>query len=386
MAKNKMPKIYIGKEQAYVKHTILRTYLQRLFMIVGHKKEVVINYVDCFAGPWKDEGDNLSDTSIFISLEQMAKCQQSLKEKFRRDVTFRALYIEKNPVRFNRLQNFLAQNPFPSIEAECRNGDYTELLSDIVSWCGNHFTFFFVDPTGWLNVVSAETMKPLLQMNAEFLINLMYDFVNRFVDDPAYSDNTMNLFGKVPGFKDETPEQRREILLTLYRKNLRASYRGRSAFVPIEKPGKKRVHYYLVYLTRNPVGLDVFKSQAEKMEIVQRNTQQEFKLRKQLQQSKTADLFGDKVELPLKKEYSTNKLAAKQYLLTRLSKTPTLIDNNLWADFLEDSDLYPGDFNAAMKELVKEGLVRNMDADVSRRRTRIIKPGWPNESERWELV
>lgn len=38
------------REQAYLKHTILRTYLQRLFMIVGRGKETVINYVDCFAG------------------------------------------------------------------------------------------------------------------------------------------------------------------------------------------------------------------------------------------------------------------------------------------------------------------------------------------------
>lgn len=35
MRQSKMPDVYIGKEQAYVKHTILKTYLQRLFMIIG---------------------------------------------------------------------------------------------------------------------------------------------------------------------------------------------------------------------------------------------------------------------------------------------------------------------------------------------------------------
>lgn len=44
-----MPIEYQGREQAYVKHTILRTYLQRLIMIIG-RSEKVINYVDCFAG------------------------------------------------------------------------------------------------------------------------------------------------------------------------------------------------------------------------------------------------------------------------------------------------------------------------------------------------
>lgn len=63
MAASKMPDAYIGKEQAYVKHAILKTYLQRLFMIVGQGKGPVINYVDCFAGPWQEEDQNLSNTS-----------------------------------------------------------------------------------------------------------------------------------------------------------------------------------------------------------------------------------------------------------------------------------------------------------------------------------
>jgi len=383
-----MPDVYIGKEQAYVKHTILKTYLQRLFMIVGQGKETVINYVDCFAGPWHEEDDKLSDTSISVSLEQMAQCQQGLKESFGREITFRALYIEKDPVAFEKLQAFLSQQPYPGIDAESLYGDYTDLLSDIVSWCSGHFTFFFVDPTGWQNVVGAKTMMPLLQLGkAEFLINLMYDFANRFVEFERHAEDMIELFGEVPTFERETPEERQEILLTLYRNNLGKYYRGRTAYVPIEKPGKKRVHYYLVYLTRHARGIDVFKTEAERMEIVQRITRQECRLRQQIQQSDTADMFGDKVEVPLNDdEYCDNRMMAKQYLLDRLSKVPTLIDFETWADFLEESDLYPGDFQMAMKELVKDGLVNNVDANVSRRRTKIIKPDWPNKSERWVLV
>ncbi len=61
-------------------------------------------------------------------------------------------------------------------------------------------------------------------------------------------------------------------------------------------------------------------------------------------------------------------MMAKQYLLYRLCTEPTLIDWEIWADFLEESDLYPGAFQAAMKELVKEGPVKNIDADITRRR------------------
>ncbi|MCP4430258.1 MAG: hypothetical protein GY806_04705, partial [Gammaproteobacteria bacterium] len=111
MKEYKMPDAYIGREQAYIKHTVLKTYLQRMFMIVGRGKEVVINYVDCFAGPWEEEDDKLSDTSIGISLEQMDACRKYLKEKFNREVKFRALFVEKTPESFEKLQLLLSGNP-----------------------------------------------------------------------------------------------------------------------------------------------------------------------------------------------------------------------------------------------------------------------------------
>jgi len=383
-----MPETYIGKEQAFVKHTILETYLQRLFMIVGRNKETVINYVDCFAGPWQEDDENLSDTSIGVSLKQIVLCQKSLADQFARNVFFRALYIEKDPVAFGKLEFFLSQQSYPNIEVTCLNGDYTELLDEIVTWCGGYFTFFFVDPTGWQKVVGAKTMLPLLKLpKAEFLINLMYDFVNRFVGLEKHYEDMLELFGEIPTFEDESPGQRQEILLAFFRRNLKNNYRGRTAYVSVEKPGTERVHYCLVYLTRHARGIDVFKTEAEGMEIVQRITQQECKLRRQIEQSDTIDMFGSGLETALEQnEYSDNRYMAKQYLMSHLSKEPIVIDSDKWADFLEESDLYPGDFQMAMKELVREGLVKNIDADVSRRSKKIIKPDWPNKSERWALV
>jgi len=69
----KIPDHYIGKEQAFIKHRLLETYLERLFMIIG-QHESQIRYVDCFAGPWNTESDDLSDTSIAISLRLMKAC------------------------------------------------------------------------------------------------------------------------------------------------------------------------------------------------------------------------------------------------------------------------------------------------------------------------
>lgn len=386
---SKMPDAYIGKEQAYVKHTILRAYLQRLFMIVGQGKENVINYVDCFAGPYNEEDGRLRDTSISISLEQMAICQQKLKKApFGKSVSFRALYIEKNPARFKKLKSYLSKQAYSDIDVECLHGDYKELLNEIVAWCRDYFTFFFVDPMGWQKVVGAKTMMPLLQLKkAEFLINLMYDFINRFVEVGKHAQDMVELFGKVPSFKNEPPEERQAILLTLYRINLKDHYNGRTAYVTIERPGKDRVLYCLVYLTRHPRGIDVFKTAAQEMEIVQRVAQQEYKLRQQLEKSDTTDMFGSNSDMFLaRNKFADNKLMAKKFILDQLSTNPIRITIYEWADFLEESDLYPDDLQAAMKELVNEGRVKNLDADVSRRRKNIIKPGWPSKSERWVLV
>ena len=68
-----IPASYIGKELGYIKHELLKTYLERLFLIIGMAAyKLGVNelcYVDCFAGPWKDDSDDLGSTSIAASLQ-----------------------------------------------------------------------------------------------------------------------------------------------------------------------------------------------------------------------------------------------------------------------------------------------------------------------------
>ena len=380
-----MPEAYKGKPQAYIKHTILKSYLQRLFMIIGQGRAPVINYVDCFAGPWQEEDDTLSDTSISISLRQMSLCQMAHEKMFKNRVRFRALYIEKDATAFAKLQSYLACNPFPTIEATCLHGDYTQLVKEIIEWRQSHFTFFFVDPKGWKDV-GVSTMAPLLQLpNSEFLINFMYEFINRFVEHPGHCDDMVELFDCLPQFAGESPEQRRQTLLGLYRSHLNSEYGGKTAYVPVEKPGSQKLFYYLVYLTRSPKGIAVFKEQAEKCEVVQRITQQDVKLRQKAERTLTDDLFGHDSS-PVENHYSDNRNEAKSFLLNKLSEKPLRIDNELWAAWLENTDLYPGDFQLAMKELLKEGKVKNLDANLSKRQSKTVKPDWPDKSERWVLI
>lgn len=382
----KMSDAYSGREQALVKHTILESYLQRLFMIVGRSKCSVINYVDCFSGPWQATDEKLADTSIGISLTQIAACRESLRTTFGREVRFRALYIERDPTAFKKLQNFLSTHPYGDIETKTYLGDYTTLTKEILQWCGPHFTFFFVDPMGFKNVVGARTMQHLLQrQESEFLINLMYDFVNRFISLEKHAPDWEELMGEVPDLNGLSPDQRQEKILGTYRGNLKQFYRGRTAYVSIQKPGSDRPLYYLVYLTRNAVGIDVFKQEAEKMEIVQRVMQQEYKLRQKAERTQTFDMFADAPSESTLIRITDNKLSAKKYLMEKLSATPLEITVDVWAGMLEETNFFPSDLQTAMKELIDERKVENLDADVSRRSAQIVKRLYAGKSERWRL-
>jgi len=64
-------KYYEGREHSAIKHELLRGYLEKLLFIIGISGVREITYVDCFAGPWGDESENLAGTSIAISLDKI---------------------------------------------------------------------------------------------------------------------------------------------------------------------------------------------------------------------------------------------------------------------------------------------------------------------------
>lgn len=382
-----IPVVYKGREQAYVKHSILKTYLQRLFMIIG-RSEKVINYVDCFAGPWSEESDDLRDTSIGISLSLMKDCAKALEERHGAKVKFRALYIEKNDEAFAKLQKFLSKNTGSVVDASCIHGDYTTKIDDIASWAKLGFTFFFIDPKGWRKVINAPVLAPLLALNrAEFLINLMYDFLNRAMSMTAQQANVEELLGKSITFSGkETATERQHIIVSQYRQVVGDLYNGRTAYVTVERPGMDRVLYFLIYLTRHSKGLIVFKEAAEQMDMVQRVSQFETKLRQQASKRLPVyDLFSLPENQPEPVSVRDNRMLAKNYLLTRLSTTPLLVDNDCWANFLVETDLYPTDLQLAFKDLAKEEKIINLDADVRKRTKNPVRPNWTRRSERWVL-
>src|SRR5687768_10469231 len=65
-----LPPEYRGREQTFVKHLILREYIERVgWNILSFADEFV--FVDGFSGPWKARTENYTDTSFGIAIDKL---------------------------------------------------------------------------------------------------------------------------------------------------------------------------------------------------------------------------------------------------------------------------------------------------------------------------
>jgi three-Cys-motif partner protein len=371
----KVPEIYRNREQTYVKHQLLRTYLERLFMIIGQYQSV-IRYVDCFSGPWSEQDENLQDTSIGISLGIMNKCREGLKG-MGKSVRFQALFIEKDKRAFEKLEAYLTVSASPDVITAARNGEFYDLREKILEWCGqDDFTFFFIDPKGWKKVVEIPTLEPFLRRpNSEFLINFMYDFLLRTHTQESFHEDMQAIFGSVPDTTGMTPTQKEAYLINLYRSRLKqiAPSRGgnpRTAHVPILYPLRDRTLYHLVYLTRHAKGIVVFMNASEKSELIQRQAREQAKQESREARTCQLELFQSSKEIQPEKRIDLE--VVKSYWLRKLSANSLRFGIDQLADMIEETGWFESDFQAAFGELASQGIVANLDDKTNRRRKKYV--------------
>ena len=135
-------------------------------------------------------------------LRVLARCRDKLMQQGK-DLSFRALYIEKDPEAYGKLKRYLAEHESKGIDTESLQGDFTELGAAILEWGQrDSFAFFFVDPTQWTPVGLA-VLRPLLERpNSEFLINFMYDFINRAASMAGTQPAIELLLGESPNVEN----------------------------------------------------------------------------------------------------------------------------------------------------------------------------------------
>lgn len=364
---------YSGREHALVKHTLLKSYLEKLFMIIGLNQKVIW-YVDCFSGPWAiEENDSeLKATSIAISIEIMQKCKQVLKAVHNRDVIFKALYIEKSLNPYKRLESFLQTVPNSIVETHCIHGDFYNLRQELLNTVGsNDFVFFFIDPKGWKYCIELPTLTPLLKRaNSEFLINFMFDFINRTHTQVSHQKDMVAIFGEEPDTKDCTPLDREKCLIDLYRENLKSvisldKHCSRTAYVSILDPIKNRTKYHLVYLTRHPLGIIKFIETSQEIDIVQNVVRAMTRQEREEEKTGQPQLFND-YECVSEDTHLYSLLDIKQYFLDTLSIKPIQFGLEEMASLIEKKGWFLKDIQKAFKELQNDGKVINMSAKIRR--------------------
>ncbi len=368
-----IPASYKGREQAFIKHTLLETYLERLFVIVGQSAKKIC-YVDCFAGPWQEGGSDLSDTSIAISLNIIEKSRNFLRARGF-DVQFRALYIERNKKAFGKLESYLETRKDSGLAIKPLNGEFYDLRDEILKWCGTEdFAFFFIDPTGWIDMVEP-TLRPLLKRsNSEYMINFMYDFILRAHTQESYMEHMKALFGEIPNTDGMTPKQKETHLMKLYCNNLKSSSspgggRLRCVYEKIPYPLKERTEYSLVYITRHAMGINVFAEVSESLHAVKKEVMGQAKKDNRAAKSGQGEMsFGG---TDVADNEQIDLMTVKKYWLLKLSSTPKRFGIIELADILEATGWYPGDLQRAFGALEAEGKVKNRDA-MNKQRSKFV--------------
>lgn len=259
-------KLYEGREQSLVKHFILRRYLCDFAHKVGFGWDA-ITYVDCFSGPWNVQSSDLADSSFSIALNELRKARATLEGHGRR-LRIRCFFLEKKREAYAHLERFARS--VDDAEVRTLNMTLADARDEIVSFVraggARSFPFIFIAPTGWSGL-DMEVIRPLLQLNpSEVLINFMTDYIRRFVESPRdeTADSFDRFFGcaglrdRILGISD--PQEREDDLVLSYARRVQqAGGYDHSCAAIVLYPQVERCFFHLIYATRNPAGVEVFK-------------------------------------------------------------------------------------------------------------------------------
>lgn len=291
--------LYAGREQTLVKHTILRSHIDRFAHIVGSYWNA-ITYVDCFSGPWNVQSSDLRDSSFQIALEELRKAKAHLGESLGRDFALRCFFLERDPDAYRQLGQFA--RTVTDAEIATRNAALEDSVDDIRTFVGRRqndaFPFIFIDPTGWTGF-AMKTIAPLLRLHpGEVLINFMTGHILRFAEhsDPAIRQSFNDLFGSSDfrrRIADLAGQDREDELVRSYCDAVRAAG-GYDYVCPaiVLHPENDRTHFHLIYATRNGKGVEVFKQVEKKAMDVMEKTRAQAQQRSRVRSSGQSELFA----------------------------------------------------------------------------------------------
>jgi three-Cys-motif partner protein len=347
---------YQDREQSEIKHYAIKLYLEAAARILGSAYD--IKYVDCCAGPWNSKDKDYRDTSFGIAFEVLKATRAELCER-NRVPSIECLFIEKEKPPFLQLDAFAQQSNTSEIKVRAENWDFAERIDDIVRYCSTRrtFSFILIDPWGW-KLAGISQISPLLKMRpGEIVINLMSAFITRFVNDSA--TDLSDLLG------EDFPELRRlsgtELEFAVVRKYCDLIKReGDFAYVcalPVMKPDSDAFNFYLIYATRHPKGVEVFKSVEKRTEEQTHLVRADVQSRQRQEKSGNFELFAAPVmyrEQKYQQLAEDNRARAKTRVWDLLSAAGEVSYDECWAEALQFPAVYQSDLREWLAQWEKD--------------------------------
>jgi three-Cys-motif partner protein len=365
----KPPKYYRGKEQTYVKHFFLEQYLETVAFHIGYTQREFV-YVDCFSGPWRHEDEDLADTSIRISLDKLNYVRDGLAAQHRHPV-INAVFIEKDPASFATLRQAV-ERFHGAVSTLTLPGEFENNIPQIISAISGKFAFIFIDPTGWN--IPMDQIAPLLRHQpGEVVINLMYDFINRFLNSTDIPTETS--LDRFFGCKDwralrERPD-RETAIVEFYIERIRTTGNfPYVTFTKILKPLHQRAYFHLIYATRSPKGVEKFRDVEKRLvteqDQVRHAAQREHRIGKTGQNELS---FGQSESLSsiVEGERTVQRDKARAKLFSTLETGPCRY-GSLLPIILQIPLFWKADLNQVLKEEQQNGRIV-IDGMTPRQRT-----------------
>ncbi|MCY1023986.1 three-Cys-motif partner protein TcmP [Pyxidicoccus sp. MSG2] len=360
--------LYDGRDQSWVKHFILRKYLERFARIVGSKWSP-ITYVDGFSGPWNTQSSAFKDSSFAIALDELRRARDTLKAR-EIELGIRCFFIEKNRAAYQHLHDFAKTTS--DADVCTKNCEFEEAIPEILRFIRaggrSGFPFIFIDPTGWTGFAMDE-IRPLLELEpGEVLINFMTKYIRRFVNSPqeVHRESFERLFGsgqireEIIGLAKQDREDR---LVRAYVQNVKRTGRFKHVCTAVVlNPLSATTHFHLIYATRGLKGVEVFKdaeqSAMDEMEARRANAQRHNRVERSGQNELV--LFGRRDDPKsdyyeqLRDRYLTK---AREGLRRMLEQKVRVLYDDAWAFALAAPLTWEQDVKRWLADWKKEGLL-----------------------------
>jgi three-Cys-motif partner protein len=360
---------YAGREQSYVKHVFLESYLERLVHKTASAFPHIV-YVDGFAGPWQSANERFEDTSFGIAVNALRRAKASWRER-QRNVKMSAYLVERDEAAYRRLAEIPGRHP--DIAVKTYPADFLAVLPKILNDIPpDAFTFFLIDPKGW-RIPLQGLSAMLARKNSEVIFNFMFDFINRAasIKDPVVVSGLDKLipYGNWRAKLDEaenarsnglTTDERKAILVEAFSSCL--SGLGGYDYVAettVLRPASNRTLYCLFYATRHRVGLEVFRDCQVKAMTEQSTTRAAVKVRHTEARTGQGEIFRslhDMGPTELTSYLNSERKKAERAFIALVPEAPNSIEYEVvWPQILASHVVRLTDVNQIGAQLRRDG-------------------------------